>query len=57
MTEPVCQLFADSSGLCVPGKDEGETHCRSDMPKSEVFVLVGQYEDSDDIEDGKPWIL
>ena len=57
MTEPVCQLFADSSGLCVPGKDEEVAHCRSDMPKSEVFVLVGLYEDSDDIEDGKPWIL
>ena len=31
----------------MPGKDEGKPHCTSDIPKSEVLVFVGQYDDSD----------
>jgi len=31
-----CRLFATCSGFCVPGKDEGELHCRSDTPKTDL---------------------
>jgi hypothetical protein len=57
VTELIYRLFADSSGFYVPGKDEGEPHCRLDIQNTKVFVLVGQYGDSDLSECSEPCMV
>ena len=52
-----CRLFATCSGFCVPGKDEGELHCRSDITKSEVLIFGGQRGESLRGEDTELWAL